>query len=29
MRRAELVTAVLMAAFSIYLMWKSAELEIG
>ncbi|MBT6138122.1 MAG: tripartite tricarboxylate transporter TctB family protein [Rhodospirillaceae bacterium] len=29
MRRAELVTAVLMAAFSIYLMWKSAELEVG
>jgi len=29
MRRAELVTAVLMAAFSIYLMWKSAELPVG
>jgi len=29
MRRAEIVTAVLMAAFSIYLMWKSAELPIG
>ena len=29
MRRAELVTAVLMAAFSIYLMIKSAELPIG
>lgn len=29
MRRAELVTAVLMAVFSIYLMAKSAELPIG
>ena len=29
MRRAELVTAVLLAAFSIYLMWKSTELKIG
>lgn len=29
MRRAELVTAVLMAAFSVYLMVKSAELPIG
>ena len=29
MRRAELVTAVLMAAFSVYLMTKSAELPIG
>ena len=29
MRRAELVTALLMAALSIYLMWKSAELPIG
>lgn len=29
MRRAELVTALLMAAFSIYLMFKSAELPIG
>lgn len=29
MRRAELVTAVLLAALSIYLMWKSAELDIG
>jgi hypothetical protein len=29
MRRAEIVTAVLMAALSIYLMWKSAELSIG
>lgn len=29
MRRAELVTAVLMAAFSIYLMLKSAELPVG
>lgn len=29
MRRAEIVTAVLMAAFSVYLMWKSAELPVG
>ncbi|UUX50342.1 tripartite tricarboxylate transporter TctB family protein [Nisaea acidiphila] len=29
MRRAELVTAVVLAAFSIYLMWKSTELNIG
>ncbi len=29
MRRAEMVTAVLMAVFSVYLMWKSAELPIG
>jgi putative tricarboxylic transport membrane protein len=29
MRRAEIVTAVLMAALSVYLMWKSAELPIG
>jgi len=29
MRRAEIVTAVLMAALSIYFMWKSAELPIG
>ena len=29
MRRAEIFTAVLMAALSIYFMWKSAELEIG
>ncbi|MDJ0611356.1 MAG: tripartite tricarboxylate transporter TctB family protein [Kiloniellales bacterium] len=29
MRRAELVTAIILALFSIYLMWKSAELEIG
>ncbi len=29
MRRAEIVTAILMAAFSSYLMWKSAELDIG
>ncbi len=28
MRRAELVVAMLFAAFSIYLMWKSSELEI-
>ncbi len=29
MRRAELVMAVAMAALSLYLMWKSAELPIG
>ncbi|MFQ5755836.1 MAG: tripartite tricarboxylate transporter TctB family protein [Acidiferrobacterales bacterium] len=29
MRRAELVMAVVMAIFSAYLMWKSAELPIG
>lgn len=29
MRRAEITTAGLLALFSIYLMWKSAELEIG
>ncbi|MFQ5994811.1 MAG: tripartite tricarboxylate transporter TctB family protein [Acidiferrobacterales bacterium] len=29
MRRAELVMAVVMALFSVYLMWKSAELPIG
>jgi hypothetical protein len=29
MRRAELVMAVVLAAFSCYLMWKSAELDIG
>ncbi len=29
MRRAELVMAVVLAAFSGYLMWKSAELPIG
>ena len=29
MRRAELVMAVVMAALSLYLMWKSAELPIG
>ena len=29
MRRAEIVTASLMAFFSVYLMWKSAELPIG
>ena len=29
MRRAELVTAAVMAAFSIYVMWKSTELPIG
>ena len=29
MRRAELVMAIIMAIFSAYLMWKSAELPIG
>ncbi len=29
MRRAEIVTAGLMAALSVYFMWKSAELPIG
>ena len=29
MRRAEIVTAGVLALFSIYLMWKSTELEIG
>ncbi len=29
MRRAELVMAVVMGAFSLYLMWKSSELPIG
>ena len=29
MRSAELVMAVVMAIFSVYLMWKSAELPIG
>ena len=29
MRRAELTTAGLLALFSVYLMWKSAELKIG
>ncbi|MGD8697518.1 MAG: tripartite tricarboxylate transporter TctB family protein, partial [Gammaproteobacteria bacterium] len=29
MRRAELVMAIALAIFSGYLMWKSAELEIG
>ena len=29
MRRAELAMAVVMGIFSLYLMWKSAELEIG
>jgi putative tricarboxylic transport membrane protein len=28
-RNAELLMAVIMAAFSVYLMWKSAEIEIG
>jgi putative tricarboxylic transport membrane protein len=29
MRRAEIVMALVMAAFSVYLMWKSAELPVG
>ncbi len=29
MRKAELVMAVVMGSFSLYLMWKSAELETG
>ncbi len=29
MRKAELIMALVMAVFSIYLMWKSAELPIG
>lgn len=29
MRRAEIVTAGILALFSIYLMWKSTELEVG
>jgi hypothetical protein len=29
MRRAEIVTAGILAVFSIYLMWKSTELDIG
>ncbi|MDH5188572.1 MAG: tripartite tricarboxylate transporter TctB family protein [Rhodospirillaceae bacterium] len=29
MRRAELLMAAVLAAFSIYLMWKSAELPVG
>ena len=29
MRKAEMSMAVFMALFSIYLMWKSAELPIG
>lgn len=29
MRRAELVTAIILAAFSGYLMWKSTELSVG
>jgi len=29
MRRAEIVMALVMTAFSVYLMWKSAELPIG
>ncbi len=29
MRRAEIVAAILLAFFSIYLMWKSAELPVG
>ena len=29
MRRAEIITAGILALFSVYLMWKSTELEIG
>ena len=29
MRRAEIVAAILLAVFSVYLMWKSTELPIG
>lgn len=29
MRRAELVTTIVLALFSIYLMWKSSELDVG
>ena len=29
MRRAEIIMAVLLAVFSIYLMWKSTELNVG
>ncbi len=29
MRRAEIVTAAVLALLSIYMMWKSAELEVG
>ncbi len=29
MRRAELIMAIVMGVFSVYLMWKSAELPIG
>ena len=29
MRRAEIITAGVLALFSVYLLWKSAELEIG
>ena len=29
MRKAELAMAIVMGSFSLYLMWKSAELEIG
>lgn len=29
MKRAELITAVILALFSIYLMWKSTELNVG
>ncbi|MFK7859790.1 MAG: tripartite tricarboxylate transporter TctB family protein [Granulosicoccus sp.] len=29
MRRAEIITAGVLAGFSIYLMWKSTELEVG
>jgi putative tricarboxylic transport membrane protein len=29
MRRAEIITAGILALFSVYLMWKSTELDIG
>lgn len=29
MRRAELITAIVLALFSIYVMWKSSELNVG
>ena len=29
MRRAEIITAGVLALFSVYLMWKSAELDVG
>lgn len=29
MRRAEIVTAIILSVFSVYLMWKSTELNVG